>query len=269
MGKKRERIRRRRRITGRNTVERLLDTVHEQLVATEYEGVIRTCQRILRHEPLQPEQRARAFEHLGVAHLMLQHFDEGYDALSAAVRLRPDGPDLWYDRGLASRLTMRLGQSVRDFEQAVALESDGPGAGKFAEELAVSREMAQREMLLRGPDFTLEQLIVQEELFQQAAKLMTARRWPLAEKAFRRVIEMGDCLPQPWGNLGVCLLVQERFDEAEAALKRALEIDPDYEHARRNLALLPKARMSGLLPQVEVTHPLEGRELSKSIIFRE
>ncbi len=31
---------------------------------------------------------------------------------------------------------------------------------------------------------------------------------------------MGDCLPQPWGNLGICLMMQERYDEAEAALKR-------------------------------------------------
>ncbi len=141
-------------------------------------------------------------------------------------------------------------------------------ADKMAEALAFSRQLAEKERALRGPDFTLEQLIEQEELFQTAVKLMVNRDWPRAEESFRRVIEMGDCLPQPQGNLGVCLLMQERYDEAEAALRRALEIDPGYKHARENLALLSKARRSGSPPEVQLTHPFEGRKLKKSIIFR-
>jgi Tfp pilus assembly protein PilF len=49
---------------------------------------------------------------------------------------------------------------------------------------------------------------------------------------------MGDCLPQPWGNLGICLVMQNRFDEAEAAYRRALKIDPKYKRAKENLESL-------------------------------
>ena len=56
---------------------------------------------------------------------------------------------------------------------------------------------------------------------------------------------MGDCLPQPWGNLGICLMMQERYDEAEEALKRALVIDPKYAIAKNNLAALPKPERLG------------------------
>src|SRR6266700_1441668 len=42
-----------------------------------------------------------------------------------------------------------------------------------------------------------------------------------------------------------CLILQGRYDEAEAALKRALEIDPRYTIAKKNLADLPEMRRIG------------------------
>ena len=62
--------------------------------------------------------------------------------------------------------------------------------------------------------------------------------------------------------------MQQRYDEAEAALKRALEIDPNYRHARDNLALLPQTRLLGHPPIMQITHPFEGRQIEKSIVFR-
>src|SRR5260370_9332640 len=94
----------------------------------------------------------------------------------------------------------------------------------------------------RGPDFTLDQLIEQEGLFQNGLQLMEAGEWEEAEQAFQASITMGDCLPQPWGNLGISLMMQERYDEAEAALKRALVIEPRYTLATINPAALPYTR---------------------------
>ena len=44
----------------------------------------------------------------------------------------------------------------------------------------------------------LEQLA---DPFQEGVDLMQARRWAEAEAAFRHVVDMADCLPQPHGNL--------------------------------------------------------------------
>ena len=268
MSKKRKHAQRKGQVITPRQVERWLDQAFDRVARADYEGAVHTCQRLMRYTSPQTPQRARALESLGLAHAMLQQFDDAYAALSEAVSINPDDADLWYNRGLSSRFTMRFGQAVKDFERAAALEKDEQMAARYAEELSVSREMAERERALRGPDLTLEQLIEQEEYYHQAVELMRTQQWSLAEQAFRQVIQMGDSLPQPWGNLGGCLIMQQRYDEAEAALKRALGIDPNYRHARDNLALLPETRQLGHPPTMQITHPFEGHQLKKSIVFR-
>src|SRR5207302_11281080 len=120
---------------------------------------------------------------------------------------------------------------------------------------------------LRGPKFTVDQLIEQEDLFQDGLQLMQAGEWEEAEQAFQASIGMGDCLPQPWGNLGICLMMQERYDEAEAALKRALVIDPKYTIAKNNLAALPESRLKGQPDIVALNEPFKNSKLKQSITF--
>ena len=268
MSKKTKRPMPKRRPVQPHEIDRWLDQATRRLAGADYPGVISTTQRVLRHTAASPEQRAAALDHLGVAHLMLQQFDAAYAALSQALALTPDDASLWYNRGLASRFTMRFGLALHDFERALALESDSILAQKVAEELQVSREMAERELAMRGRHFTLEQLIEQEELFQHGVQQMAAEVWEQAEQTFRQIIAMGDGLPQPWGNLGACLIMQQRYDEAELALQRALAIDPKYEFARYNLAALPSFRQSSQPPISQISGPFDGRIFKKSLRFR-
>jgi Tfp pilus assembly protein PilF len=43
---------------------------------------------------------------------------------------------------------------------------------------------------------------------------------------------------QSWSNLGVVLMSLKKREEAERCLKRALSLRPDYEVARKNLAMM-------------------------------
>ncbi len=73
---------------------------------------------------------------------------------------------------------------------------------------------------------------------------------------------MGECLPQPRGNLALALLMQKKYDEAEAAFKRALAINPDYDLAKQNLAMLPMIRRIGETPKIALRDPFADTNVS-------
>ncbi len=62
-------------------------------------------------------------------------------------------------------------------------------------------------------------------------------------------------------------MMQERYDEAEAALKRALVIDPRYKLAKSNLAALPEIRRTGIPPMVDIRDPFKDSKLKQTITF--
>jgi tetratricopeptide (TPR) repeat protein len=243
-----------------------LGKAEQQLIEKKYKSVVQSAERVLRYVPEDSKPAGEAYSYLGIAHSMLQNFDEAYEAFSKALAVFPEDSMIWYNRSGAARYTMRFGQSVRDLERALELGSKPELRKDYEEALAFIRKIAYQEMALRGPDFALDDLIEQQELFQSALRLMEKKQWAKAEEALRRVIEMGDCNPQPWGNLAGCLIMQERYDEAEEALHRALEIEPDYDLALRNLALMPIIRQTGV-PDFELRQPFKEQKLKQSITF--
>jgi Tfp pilus assembly protein PilF len=68
--------------------------------------------------------------------------------------------------------------------------------------------------------------------------LLAARRFPEAESAFRRAVELNPHDPLLHNRLAVVLVESGRMDEARRELQRALAIDPTFELARDNLARL-------------------------------
>jgi len=261
-----------------------------QIQQGDFEGVIDTCQPLLSLLPRRSPLRVHALALLGLAHGMLEEYQDSYDLFTEALTIDPTNADLWYNRGLASRYTTRLGQAMRDFERAVELsrqqsvlptdsvraplrqdESRAKNAGelgrKFAKELKVSRKDLQEAMELQGEDLTLDQYIEREEYFTRGMSFTKKGKWKEAEQVFRQIIEMGGKLPIYWGNLGVSLIMQLRYDEAEAAFKRALEIDPSYTFARNNLEKLPDVRRAGGPLGVEVTELVPKKDLKQTITF--
>src|SRR5712692_3063247 len=253
--------------TSLSPVDKYLDLIGHQIFQGNYTEAVATCERLLNYLPMNAPQRIDVLDQLGTAQAMLQNFPQSYAAYTEALSLDANNAELWFNRGMASRFTSRFGRSLRDYERAKELNTRPELAKKLEEELEFARELAEKTLKLRGPDFNLDQLIKQEDLFQNGLQLTEAGEWKEAEQAFQAAIIMGDCLPQPWGNLGISLMMQERYDEAEAALKRALVMDPRYTLAKNNLAALPKIRRTGLPPIVDIRDPFKSSKLKQSITF--
>ncbi len=227
-------------------VDNWIAVASQQIYTKDYVGAIETCQRLLGYLPQKSLQRAEVLDYLGVAQSMLQNFPESYEAHTEAIS---------------------IGQALRDFERAAELNTNPQLTKTFADVIKESRRLAEMALKKRGPDFTLDQLIEQEGYYQRGLKFMQTNNWEEAEQAFRLSIEMRDCMPQPWGNIGICLMMQERYDEAEAALKRALEIDPKYAIAKRNLKILPETRRTGPPKMIGISDPMRSPKLKQGITF--
>lgn len=210
----------------------------------DFQGVIHVCERLFAVVPPRTPHAAETLALMGLAHGMLNHFSEGYAAFNKAVAIDPQNPELWYNHSIACSFTERTGQALRSAERAVQLL--GPQHGEFnqkmVQELATCRQAAQKSLRARGKDYTLDQLIDEEEHFQLGLTLIEAEKWPEAERAFRHITESSHALAANWVNLGVCLTMQKRYNEAEAAFKRALELDPGAKMTIDNLAALPKLK---------------------------
>jgi tetratricopeptide (TPR) repeat protein len=268
MAKKTHALNKKKRIiTSVSPVDKQLDLIGRQIVQRNYAEAVVECERLLTYLPQHVQQRAAVLAQLGTAQGMLQNFPQSYEAFTQALALEPKNAELWYNRSMASRFTMRFGQALRDIERAIELNTRSELTEQFDEALQFSRELAEKSIKLRGPDFTVDRLIEQEHFFQQGLVFMEAGKTEEAGQAFQASIAMGDCLPQPWGNLGICLMMQERYDEAEVALRRALEIDPEYMIAKNNLAMLRTSRRTGPPALVELNEPFKNSKLNQSITF--
>ncbi|MBL6960643.1 MAG: tetratricopeptide repeat protein [Anaerolineales bacterium] len=202
--------------------------------------------------------RAEVLGYMGTSYAMQKKFEESYQIFSEAVQIDKEDAYLWFNHSLSCRYTSRSGESLRSMEKAVLLEGDGDMAKEFTKALAFAQKIAESELATRDEGFTLEELIEQQGYFQEGMRLSALGKWEEAEERFRKTIQMGDCLPQPWSNLGIALQMQERFDEAEDAYKRALEIDPKYKNAKKQLKNLKKQRTHpDIKPKFRISSPFD------------
>ena len=136
-----------------------------------------------------------AHEDLGVAELQQSHFDEAIAQFEKARELDAANPQLHYDLGLAYKLKDRMDDAVRELAKAASLDPTLP-----------------------DPPYTLG------ILYMQMGKLDDAATQLKAALALRPANGDG------WAILGSVLKQMDKLDkrdEAEAALRKAIELMPN------------------------------------------
>ncbi len=76
---------------------------------------------------------------------------------------------------------------------------------------------------------------------EEQKRLKVPTDWEILERRWRAVVET-EPVPEAWFNLGVALEKRRRTDEARAAYRKALELDPELAPAAVNLTLLEEPR---------------------------
>ena len=137
-----------------------------------------------------------------------------------AIQLDPTNSVAYYNRGVAYDKKGDLDRAIADYDHAIRLNPNHAAAYIY-----------------------LGGLLARQGRLRQA------------EKIHRKATETCDdgCIDEAFLNLALVLRSQERFDEAAASLREAIQIDPEYRAAKKVLRDVERCRRSLR------TDPLKGR----------
>ncbi|MGQ9625599.1 MAG: tetratricopeptide repeat protein [Anaerolineae bacterium] len=170
---------------------------------------------------------------LGVSYMGLGRPEEGYRCFAPLAELEPDNHQIWLNLGVACIETNRMGQALRAFERCLRLKPPPDLARAIREDVKSLRKKVREQIKNMHSGMTMEEFIEIEDAFQRARYEFSNGRAEEAIPFLRRILELDDSFPQAWANLGLILMTLRRFNEAEEALLRALEVKPDFKPAQR------------------------------------
>ena len=94
----------------------------------------------------------------------------------------------------------------------------------------------------------LDAYLTASDKFDEAFAAMRNRQWKKALTGFQEVAAVNQKHPQSYGNMGICYAQLGRKQEAIAAFDKALELDPNYEPAMLNRAIVDSLKDGEKLP---------------------
>lgn len=192
---------------------------------------------------------ADAVSNLALAHLDARDWGRALIVLRDATREHPDRADLWLHLGRAHHGLGDGASAAAALEKALRLDSRNASGTGLAAALHLAVHYygigdfvrAQQEagrVLAWDPD-NVDGLVYQGLAQKGLGNLDESRR--SLEEARR----LDPTRAATHSNLGSVYYELGRYDEAAAAFERALEIDPGFEDARRNLEILRRAATGG------------------------
>lgn len=213
------------------------DPVHvqvEEILQRGVDGSPRAAMEELRRLLKQYPESAMIYFGLGALSGMVDDNRRALAYLDEAIRLSPEMPEAWYNKGIAHKKLLETVPMTVSLQKALEFADPDHEFIENARELVeMIRTMAREEF---GLD--LETYLAAGEIFDCGFQKMREKRWLEAIAELRRVIEMNPRSYQAFGNIGTSLIQLGRVTEAREALQAALRVKPDYEIAKRNLQSL-------------------------------
>lgn len=171
---------------------------------------------------------------MGVLHALKNEHNKAVKWFDKAITIYPYFVEAHFNKAVAYQKQFKIAEAVYAYRKVVELgdSNDTPArkARSFLDNMAVAT--------LRSEGVELDTYIESMSLFDQSFKLMELRDWSGALTGFQASAAKHDRNAPTHGNMGLCLAELGYKAQALAELDRALAIDPQYEPASSNRAIV-------------------------------
>jgi tetratricopeptide (TPR) repeat protein len=170
----------------------------------------------------------------GMCMCMENNLPEGIAYLTKATEIHPFYEDAYFNLGIAHQRNINIPQSVACFRKVIELDGELTELGKMAKQHLENHE----QMFMENSGFTLDEYLSQQEIFDQAFKYLTEKKYEDAITLFLKVLEKEPDNVQCYGNLGIAYASLGDDEKSLVCFNKALAIDPSYGPAIHNKRLL-------------------------------
>ncbi len=202
----------------------------EQALALHNAGRLDEARELYRQVLAVDPANAQALELLGTVECQTGQFEAGVRLFEQSLALKPDQPDVQYNRGLALQYLKRPDEAVASFDQVLQARPDHLQAwfarGNTLQSLRQFEGAAasyDKAVALR-PDFA-------EAHSNRAYALHCLNRLDEAVAGYRRALQLQPALVEAHVHLGTALHQLGRFADALASYDTALRLNPKHAEA--------------------------------------
>ncbi|PCK01977.1 MAG: hypothetical protein COA42_22545 [Alteromonadaceae bacterium] len=172
--------------------------------------------------------------------------DQAIHLFSLVIQNKPDFSEAYFNLGVCFKDKCDFAAMVLAFREVIKFEeSDSPIAIKAQE---VIDEIAQS--IRKDNNLTLDEYIAGQKCFDKTMLAFEDERWHEAIEGFNASLEIYPKHVQSHGNLGLCYAALGQKSTALEYLQKALKLDPDYEVATKNMAIIQSLEEGEALPDM-------------------
>jgi tetratricopeptide (TPR) repeat protein len=188
-------------------------------------GAVKTLQGAVSIAPDQPEPYYR----LALVFLEGYRDQDAREVLSTGLRAIPNSPLLLFTLGVVDEISGREREAVENLEKSLKIKPEQPEAWTLLGDLHVrigrlsqADEAYRKAIALGAPP---------ETTVKYADLLFKLHQYSEAERLLRTLLAKDKRMSIAYVSLGKLLDTKREYKEADAALRRAIELDPDNTQA--------------------------------------
>ncbi|WP_084813502.1 tetratricopeptide repeat protein [Desulfogranum japonicum] len=185
---------------------------------------------------------------MGTVLAMKGNYAESIVHFDKSLQIFPYFVEAWFNRGNSYKNLFNVGEAIKSFQKVIEFGAPQDEFVKTAKELI--DYMGQS--ILNDTGLSLDLYVKSMDDFNKAFQTMQKKEYEKAITEFQNVIKINKSNAQTYGNLGLCYAFLGQKEESIASFDQALTIDPSYEPAITNRAIVLSLKNGERLPDDHV-----------------